>query len=375
MAQPTADDAVTNYSQHTHTIESSNLSEQRTVVVQLPKSYQTHPNKRYPVIYRLDGAGNLPLINAVLERLQQDDQAPEVIVVAIESTNRLRDFYPTVNKELQGPVGEGGGAAKFLAFVEQELMPLVNKQYRTHDYRVIAGASAAGVFALYAMQADPELFQAHIAYSPAVWWNYGAPAKSLNTFVTKAKSINSYVYMNIGEEAGIMRERYDDMQQTMQNSKVQNLRFKSDAFAGVSHNLTSAAGAFNAYHGLFLSKQMPLSALGDDVSSIDAYYQRLSQQWGEQIAPPDRAVRLLGYSLTDNQQFERAIEVFKYNIKNYPKSAYALSALSYGYEMQGNIRQALVQIEAAIAVADDSYPYLDYLKETKTRLQAQLSKV
>jgi len=375
MAEPAADDAVTNYSQHTHNIESSSLSEQRTVVVQLPKSYQTHPNKRYPVIYRLDGAGNLPLINAVLERLQENDQAPEVIVVAIESTNRLRDFYPTVNKEPQGPVGEGGGAAKFLAFVEQELMPLVNKQYRTHDYKVIAGASAAGVFALYAMQADPELFQAHIAYSPAVWWNYGAPAKSLNTFVTKAKSINSYVYINIGEEAGIMRERYDDMQQTIQNSKVQNLRFKSDAFAGVSHNLTSAAGAFNAYHGLFLSKQMPLSALGDDVSSIDAYYQRLSQQWGEQIAPPDRAVRMLGYSLTDNQQFERAIEVFKYNIKNYPKSAYALSALSYGYEMQGNIRQALVQIEAAIAVADDSYPYLDYLKETKTRLQAQLSKV
>lgn len=372
MAQPAAGEAVTNYSQHTHTIESSNLSEQRTVVVQLPKSYQAHPNKKYPVIYRLDGAGNLPLINAVLERLQQNDQAPEVIVVAIESTNRLRDFYPTVNKEPQGPVGEGGGAAKFLAFVEQELMPLVNKQYRTHDYRIIAGASAAGVFALYAMQANPELFQAHIAYSPAVWWNYGAPAKSLKAFVTKANSIKSYVYMNIGEEAGIMRERYDDMQQTMQNSKVQNLRFKSDAFAGVSHNLTSAAGAFNAYHGLFLSKHMPLSALGDDVSSIDAYYQGLSQQWGEQIAPPDRAVRLLGYSLTDNQQFERAIEVFKYNIKNYPKSAYALSALSYGYEIQGNTRQALVHIEAAIAVADDAYPYLNYLKETKTRLQGLL---
>ncbi|RZF90855.1 esterase [Pseudoalteromonas sp. CO302Y] len=372
LAQSEIKQQTPNYTQQTHSFKSTILNEQRTVVVQLPKSYQAHPNKKYPVIYRLDGAGNLPLINAVLERLQQNDQAPEAIIVAIESTNRLRDFYPTVNKEPQGPVGEGGGAAKFLAFVEQELMPLVNKQYRTHDYRIIAGASAAGVFALYAMQANPELFQAHIAYSPAVWWNYGAPVNSLKTFITKANSINSYVYMNIGEEAGIMRERYDDMQQTMQNSKVQNLRFKSDAFAGVSHNLTSAAGAFNAYHGLFLSKHMPLSALGDDVSSIDAYYQRLSQQWGEQIAPPDRAVRLLGYSLTDNQQFERAIEVFKYNIKNYPKSAYALSALSYGYEMQGNTRQALVHIEAAIAVADDAYPYLNYLKETKTRLQGLL---
>ena len=374
MAQPAADEAVTNYSQHTHTIESSNLSEQRTVVVQLPKSYQAHPNKKYPVIYRLDGAGNLPLINAVLERLQQNDQAPEAIIVAIESTNRLRDFYPTVNKEPQGPVGEGGGAAKFLAFIEQELMPLINKSYRSHNFNVIAGASAAGVFALYTMQANQDLFQAHIAYSPAVWWSYGAPVKATKSFINKSKDLNNYVYINIGEEAGIMRERYDELQQSLQSHKVQGLRFFSDAFNGISHGLTSAAGIFNAYYNLFLPKQMPISALSDDIESIDAYYQTLSQQWGEQISPPDRAVRSLGYNLTGSKQFTRAIEVFKYNIKNHPKSVDALSALSYVYEMQGDTRQALEQMESALAIADDSYPYINYLRETKARLQAELSK-
>lgn len=362
------------YSVHTHTIKSAVLNEQRTVVVQLPKSYQSEPNKVYPVVYRLDGAGNIPLATAIIERLQNDNRAPEVIVVAIENTNRLRDMYPTVNKEPQGPVGEGGGAAKFLAFFEQELIPLVNKNYRTHDYKVISGASAGGVFALYALQAKPELFQAHIAYSPAVWWNYGAMVKSTKSFITKTKELNSYVYINIGEEAGIMRERYDELQQSLQSHKFANLRFFSDAFDGVSHNLTSAAGAFNAYYNLFLPKQMPITALTDDVASIDTYYQNLSQQWGEQISPPDRAVRSLGYNLTGSKQFTRAIEVFKYNLKNHPNSVDALSALSYGYEMQGDTRQALEQMESALAIADDSYPYLDYLKETKTRLQAQLSK-
>ncbi|MBE0377205.1 alpha/beta hydrolase-fold protein [Pseudoalteromonas prydzensis] len=314
------------------------------------------------------------LASAVIERLQNDNRAPEVIIVAIENTNRLRDFYPTVNKEPQGPVGEGGGAATFLAFFEQELIPLINKNYRTHDYKVIAGASAGGVFALYALQAKPELFQAHIAYSPAVWWNYGASVKSTKSFLAKTKELNNYVYINIGEEAGIMRERYDELLQAMQSPKVRGLRFFNDAFDGISHGLTSAAGIFNAYYSLFLPKQMPISALTDDVASIDAYYQNLSQQWGEQIAPPDRAVRLLGYSLTDNQQFERAIEVFKYNIKNHPKSVSAISALSYGYEMQGDIRQALEHMESALAIADDSYPYINYLKETKARLQAELSK-
>ncbi|KTF13644.1 alpha/beta hydrolase-fold protein [Pseudoalteromonas sp. H105] len=363
----------TDYFQQTLTFKSAVLNEQRTVVVQLPKSYQSKPNKVYPVIYRLDGAGNIPLASTIIERLQNDNRAPEVIIVAIENTNRLRDMYPTVNKEPQGPVGEGGGAAKFLAFFEQELIPLVNKNYRTHDYKVISGASAGGVFSLYTLQAKPELFQAHIAYSPAVWWNYGAMVKSTKSFIAKTKNMNNYVYINIGEEAGIMRERYDELQQSLQSHKVRGLRFFSDAFAGISHNLTSGAGAFNAYYNLFLSKQMPISALTDDVASINAYYKTLSQQWGEQISPPDRAVRSLGYNLTDNKQFTRAIEVFKYNIKNHPQSVDALSALSYGYEMQGNTRQALKHMESALTIADDSYPYINYLKETKARLQAELS--
>ena len=272
FAQSGTKQQSTDYSVHTHTIKSVVLNEERTVVVQLPKSYQAQPNKVYPVVYRLDGAGNIPLASVVIERLQNDNRAPEVIIIAIENTNRLRDFYPTVNKEPQGPVGEGGGAAKFLAFFEQELIPLVNKNYRTHDYKVIAGASAGGVFALYALQANPKLFQAHIAYSPAVWWNYGAMVKSTKSFIAKTKDLNNYVYINIGEEAGIMRERYDELQQSLQSHKVQGLRFFKDALDGISHGLTSAAGAFNAYYNLFLPKQMPISALTDDVTSIDTYY-------------------------------------------------------------------------------------------------------
>ena len=374
LAGPDLKQQTISYTQQTHTIKSAVLNEERTVVVQLPKSYQANPDKVYPVIYRLDGAGNIPLISAVMERLQNDNRAPEVIIVAIENTNRLRDLYPTVNKEPQGPVGEGGGAVKFLAFIEQELMPLINKSYRSHNFNVIAGASAAGVFALYTMQANPELFQAHIAYSPAVWWNYGAPVKAAKSFINKSKDLNNYVYINIGEEAGLMRERYNELQQALQSNSLPSLRFFSDTFNNVSHNLTSVAGSFNAYHNLFLPKQMPMSALSDDIESIDVYYKKLSQQWGEQIAPPDRAVRSLGYNLTGSKQFTRAIEVFKYNIKNHPKSVDAFSALSYGYEMQGDTRQALEQMESALAITNESYPYINYLRETKARLQAELSK-
>lgn len=256
-----AQGGATEYQLHTEHLDSAVLKEKRTITVQLPKSYATQPNKKYPVIYRLDGKENLPLISSVLARLQEANAAPEVIIVAIENTDRMRDLYPTINQEPQGPVGIGGGAAKFLSFIKSELIPFVENKYRTHDFRVIAGASAAGVFVLYALQTEPTLFQAHLAYSPAVWWDYGAQVKSTKDFVSKTKELNNYLYINIGEESGVMRARYDDMRSFIVSNKPAGLKFTSDEFGNVPHALTSVAGIFNAYQNLFLPVQMPLRAL------------------------------------------------------------------------------------------------------------------
>jgi uncharacterized protein len=259
----------------TDTLHSDVLNENRTITVQLPKSYNTSPDKQYPVIYRLDGKRNIPLISAVLERLQDVNAAPEVIIVAIENTDRLRDFYPTVNQEPQGPVGIGGGAPKFLSFIENELIPFVDKKYRTHDFKIIAGASAGGVFVLYALQTNPELFRAHLAYSAAVWWNYGASVKSTKAFMSETKNIDNYLYMNIGEESGFMRQRYDDLHSFISSNTPNGLTFISDEFGTVPHGLTSVAGIFNAYHQLFLPLRMPLRAFTGDTRSIADYYSRL----------------------------------------------------------------------------------------------------
>lgn len=97
------------YKLQTEDLGSLVLKEKRTVTLQLVNSYTTKLNKKYPVIYRLNGQGNLPLINTVVERLQEANTSPEVIVVAMENTDRLRELCPSVNQEPQGPVGMDGG--------------------------------------------------------------------------------------------------------------------------------------------------------------------------------------------------------------------------------------------------------------------------
>ena len=356
------------YALLTETLHSAVLNESRTITVQLPKSYASTPNKKYPVIYRLDGKGNIPLITAVLERLQDASAAPEVIIVAIENTNRLRDLYPTVNQEPQGPVGIGGGAPKFLRFIENELIPFVDKKYRTHNFKVIAGASAGGVFVLYTLQTKPELFQAHLAYSAAVWWNHGATAKSAKAFMAKTKTLDNYLYMNIGEESGFMRQRYDDLHNFISSNTPKGLTFISDEFDTVPHGLTSTAGIFNAYHNLFLPLRMPLRAFTGDTSSIADYYNRLSKQYGEQTPPPEWLVRELGYHFVNSGNLEQAIKLFKYGITLYPEKPDAYNGLAYGYEQGEMYEESLAQVNKALALARQGYDGYDVYLARKERL-------
>jgi predicted alpha/beta superfamily hydrolase len=85
-------------------LDSKVLNEQRQYHVLLPENY-SKVSQHYPVIYRLDGAGNIPMMREVLGRLRDSDAAPDVIIVAIENTDRLRDMYPTVNQDKNGPIG------------------------------------------------------------------------------------------------------------------------------------------------------------------------------------------------------------------------------------------------------------------------------
>ncbi|NOH59282.1 tetratricopeptide repeat protein [Alteromonas sp. 07-89-2] len=353
-------------------LQSKVLNEQREVVVQLPKGYAENPDKKYPVIYRLDGAGNLTMMNAVLESLQSQNAAPEVIIVAIENTDRLRDLYPTANEDPNGPVGYGGGGANFLSFITTELMPMVEKKYRVHDFRVIEGASAGGVFALYALTQKPELFNAALTYSAAVWWNYGASAKSTVAFLKSANQLDHFIYTSIGNEGAPMRPYYNDMISGMRANQPAGLRWENEAYEGVTHNLVSAASTFSAYHHLFLSAYLRPQQFSGDIKSIKDYYARVSKQRGEKLDAPEWVIRELGYHYVGKQNYDKAIALFKYDIAEYPQTPDAYNGLAYGYEQMGEYKKALESVNQALALSTSEHDGHQVYVNRQKRLQSLL---
>ena len=78
-----------------HRIHSSQVNEDREYKIYLPNSYKWAQERRYPVLYVLDGDSNFLHTVASVEFLSAQGEMPEMIVVAMASTVRIRDFTQT----------------------------------------------------------------------------------------------------------------------------------------------------------------------------------------------------------------------------------------------------------------------------------------
>lgn len=183
-------------------MKSAILNEERSVIVHSPAGYDTS-GKSYPVLYLLDGTRTSLLeMIAISNRLRNDGNAPEMIIVAVENTNRNRDMMPVVAKDLPGPPG----ADAFLGYLEKELIPDIERRYRTTQPRILLGKSLSGLFAIYAFLARPTVFNAYVGCS-AGWF-----AENNEYFVSLSdrafQNVESYANRRVFM-ANSLRDRYD----------------------------------------------------------------------------------------------------------------------------------------------------------------------
>jgi predicted alpha/beta superfamily hydrolase len=183
-------------------IKSTILNEDRKVLVHLPASYDTSA-KSYPVLYLLDGIQSFFLeMIAITNRAHNDRNAPELIIVAIENTNRARDMMPVVARDNPGPPR----AEAFLGFLQKELVPDIEKTYRTAQPRILQGKSLSGLFTIYALLAKPAAFDGYIACS-AGWFPENKDyflAMSTRAFRNVESFAGRRVFM-----ANSLRDQYD----------------------------------------------------------------------------------------------------------------------------------------------------------------------
>lgn len=154
-------------------IESENVNENRVINIWTPPNYNTI-NDSFPVLYMPDGGikEDFPHIANTLEKLIEEGKIPPFILVGIENTERGRDLTGFSEAEYDKqfcPITDG--AKDFRAFIVKELIPAINKKYRTQNKKGILGESLAGLFVMETFFTTPQTFDFYIAMDPSLWWN------------------------------------------------------------------------------------------------------------------------------------------------------------------------------------------------------------
>lgn len=222
-------------------MRSTVLGEDREFIVRLPDSYTRELSRRYPVIYVLDGSSlDAPTADsaAILARI---GLSPELIVVGLPNVSgagRERDYTPPfMRQDIDTEGGPMGEADRFLDFLERELIPLIERDYRAAPLRLLSGHSRGGLLVCYSLMAKPALFGARFAHSPALWRDDQALVARASTWLAGASPLDGFLYLSIGsDEVPRMRSAFDSLRAVLtERAAAVGLRWQADVVPGANH--------------------------------------------------------------------------------------------------------------------------------------------
>jgi predicted alpha/beta superfamily hydrolase len=363
-------------------IKSQVLGEERTILVRVPANYQ-QGTERYPVLYMTDGDAHIQHTGSTVAFLARNNRMPEMIVVGITNTDRMRDLSPThVAQAPDNPNARfptSGGADKFLKFIETELIPQVESKYRVLPFRALAGHSLGGLFAIHAMTARPELFNAYIAVSPALQWDNFVMIEKAKEFFKNRKEYNRTLYTTLGNEPGDIGDAFGMFRDVLSKQQTKGFAWEAVRLDDEDHGSvvlrSHYTGLRKVYDGWQYPRDPSTGAITGDFKAVQAHYGKLSTRLGYSILPPEPLVNIVGYQLMGVGKMEDAAAAFQWNVENYPRSANVYDSLAEFYERNGKLELARPNYEKAVALGKENKdPNLNIYQINFDRVSGLLSK-
>jgi predicted alpha/beta superfamily hydrolase len=362
------------------TLKSQVLGEERTILVRTPTGYD-NGNNRYAVLYMTDGDAHIGHTSSTVEFLARNGRTADLIVVGITNTDRARDLTPVKSTaknaagELQMPTS--GGGDNFLKFIETELIPEIEKRYRVHPYRILAGHSLGGLFAIHAMIARPGLFNSFVAVSPALQFANEEVIYRAEKFFKEQKELNATLVVTLGNEPGAIGESFEGFKALLGKTQLKGFEWEALTMKDEDHGSVVMPSHYAALRKVYNGWQMPrdpmTGAVAGGLKAADAHYWKLSEKFGYKVPVPEFLINQIGYQELFAGKNEEAIATFKANVERYPASANVYDSLAEAYERSGKIDLAGPLYEKAQTLGQQNNdPNLAIYKANFTRVSEKL---
>jgi hypothetical protein len=232
------------------------------IQVGLPIGYA--PSKKsYPVLYVLDGDKSFGMTKEIADWLMWSNEIKDIIVVGISYgkgteawwNKRARDYTHCKDTIMaKGAFLNAGGAYNFLSFVNNELFPVINKNYSTtQDSSAISGISFGGMLNSYILFAQPEMFKGYIIIAPSLVWNDKSVLKMETEYFTNHKELNKTVYIAYGslDDKDWIINPTDEFIKNIKMHNYNGLKIVPQIFEGETHISVYSTALTNGLKTLF----------------------------------------------------------------------------------------------------------------------------
>ena len=338
----------------TQTIHSSILDEDRSYWVSLPESYGNPESsyKEYPLLIVLDGSSFFHPISGMTNYMGRIGRIPEMIVVGIQNVSRTRDFTP--DKIVTARENDFGGGDNFLAFLEEELIPKLDQEYRTVQYRILFGHSLGGLLATHAYMKENTIFNSFLAIDPSFGsWDAETMDKKLEAL--SPNSFKRYIYFataNWGKRNIRNRDRHVRLFESLNSRYDGVFPAKLEYFENEDHSSVPMIAFHNGINSIFEGYGISYRDV-DNLEQLTQHFQDISQRLSWTFAPPESLVNRIAYSKLQSRneaEKSKALDFFILNTENYPDSYNVFDSLGEAYEVLGDTPKAIENYEKSLSL-------------------------
>lgn len=367
-------------------ITSAVLREQRALWVYVPASARdsTYLPQRYPVVYLLDGDDHFAAVTSMIQQLSSfngNTVCPEMIVVGIPNTDRMRDLTPTHGSPSgltsAGELKTSGGGENFTAFLARELLPYVDAHYPTSAHRTLIGHSLGGLLVINTLVHHPGLFDNYVALDPSMWWDAGKLLRQAHEALAQPRFAGRSLFVGVANTMptgfDTVRVRRDTSPATeFMRSKLalrdelarhrgNGLRVMSTYYPNDTHGSVPLIATYDALRFLFrpyapappaLYDLFEPSAKIEPAAFVEAHYRQVSARMGYPVLPPEPLVDGLAQYQLQTRQPARARALFQLNVRSYPTSCHAHDRLGDYYRAQDQPALAAAAYTRALALKE-----------------------
>lgn len=366
-------------------IYSNILKESRELYIHLPESYDSNSQRKYPVIYVLDGDVLLNTVSTVHD-FYWGGYMPEMIIVGISNeNNRTRDLTTSKIQSRRGTEynQEHGGANDFIMSIEKELIPYIEKNYPVTNYRTLIGHSYGGLFTINTLINHTDLFDNYLAIDPSLDWDNQKLLKQSKEVIKSNSLEGKSLFITLSGQ--LHRQNSDiTINNVMQDSSEYTLFARSNIefFKFAESNKQDKFNVKWKFYKDDLHGTVPLPSIIDGLIYFFEWYRmektdklnsfdtpkdelyeiieyranKLKSHFKYQVPPyPEDLFNMLGYMNMEMQQLEKAKMYFELCIDYYPESTNAYDSMAEYYASQNDFENAIKNIEKALEINENEY--------------------